>query len=112
MEIYILCAKELKIFLLISIPLSPNIIFLFIFKALWIKETSVIYIFLIATTYFITVLGWLYYFDRCYIEKNNEKVIFTISSINYTLFFLPAINVGAIFGEFFLIYKCFTCCCY
>ena len=112
MEIYILCAKELKLFLLILIPLIPNIIFLFIFKALWIKETPVIYIFLIATTYFINVLGWLYYIDRCYIQKRNEKVIFTISSINYTLLFIPAIYNGTLFGEMVLIYKCFTCCCY
>ena len=108
MEIYILCAKELKIFLLISIPLTPNIILLFIFKALWIKENSVIYVFLIATAYFICVLGWLYYFDHCC----NKKVIFIISSINYTLLFLPAIYDGILYGEMYLIYKCFTCCCY
>jgi hypothetical protein len=112
MEIYILCAKELKIFLLISIPLAPNIIFLFIFKALWMKETSAIYIvFIIAAAYFISVLGWLYYFDLYYIQKSNEKVTFTISSINYTLFFLPAFFDGIMFGELVLIYKCFTCSC-
>ena len=110
MDFYILCAKELKVFLLILIPLIPNVIFLFIFKALWIKENSAVYyIFIIATAYFISILGWLYYFDRSYIQENNEKVIFTISSINYSLLFIPALYEAILIWQIVLFYKCFTC---
>jgi len=43
MGIYIFFAKKLKAFLLILIPLIPNVILLFIFKFFWLTENSMIY---------------------------------------------------------------------